>query len=557
MASAPLATSDLRGVQQARISAVAPYASSSGAEAIGLARLAGIELDPWQQFELTAGLGESSDWKCPACTYRTTGFAPCADHPDRTLLHPWAAFEVVDVVPRQNGKSELLIARQLAGLFLLEEQLQMYSAHLFDTAMEIFRRLVFVVENCDDLRAEVKQRNGKLVGITYSHGQEGIELRDGRRIRFKARTGGGGRGFSGDCLYLDEAMILKERFLGAVIPVLSARANPQIWLAGSAPDEEDPTHDGVVLAKRRQRALDGDHESLAYFEHSAEGDDPGTVPDAVLDDSQQWALANPGLGIRITEEYIANERRAMGDRQFAVERLGIGAWPDISDTAGRVIPSEAWIPLADPASKIANSHAFSISIEPGQAWASISAAGQREDSLYHVGAVEHSRGTNWILDSAKSWAKQVPGAEWVADPRADWGNLLAELEDAGIQITRMSANDYKDACGGFFQAIIDKQLRYQPPQPELDSAVAGVKTRPLLDAWKWDWGSGVTITPLVACTNALWGARTQAAPQVYDLNEVAERIRQERGEAKPEPQQTGQRFIPLDEMPVRSGVFKP
>jgi hypothetical protein len=496
-----------QGVQEARIAWYPPYASTSGAEAIELARVAGIELDPWQQVELTHGLGESADWKCPKCTYRVAERVACPDHPGRDLVHPWAAFEVAEIVPRQNGKSELLIARMLAGLFLLEEELQIYSAHLFDTAMEIFRRLVFVVENCDELRRAVKSRGSKLAGITYSHGQEGIELRDGRRIRFKARTGGGGRGFSGDTLYLDEAMILREMFLGATIPILSARANPQIWLAGSPPDEDDPTHDGVVLAKRRKRALAGGDRSLAYFEHSADGEDPGTVSGDVLDDPEQWALANPGLGIRITTEYVANERRAMGDRQFAVERLGIGAWPDVSEDAGRLIAKDTWIALADPGSGIASNRAFSVDIEPGQAWATISAAGERDDGLHHIGVVEHARNTGWVLDSAKEWHGRVPDAQWMADPRADWGNLLIELEEAGIPVVRLSPGDYKDACGGFFQMVVQKQLRYRPPQPELDTAVAGARTKPLLDAWKWARESGVTITPLVSCTNALWGSR--------------------------------------------------
>ena len=254
------------GDQQPRVSWVPPYASSTGPEAVDLARLAGIELDPWQQSALSHGLGESSDWKCPFCVHRTAGRVECPDHPDATLIHPWSAFEVTTVVPRQNGKSELLIARMLAGLFILEEPLQIYSAHQFDTAMEVFLRLVAVVDNTPELSSLVKLNRGK-VGI-YSHGWRESTLTCGARIRFKARTGGGGRGFSCDCLYLDEAMILPERFLGATVPTLSARANPQIWLAGSAPDEDEPTHDGVVAGEaaccERRRA------GLLYFEHSAE-----------------------------------------------------------------------------------------------------------------------------------------------------------------------------------------------------------------------------------------------------------------------------------------------
>lgn len=546
----------LRGGQEPRIWSVPPYASSAGPEAINLARLAGIELDPWQQSELTHGLGESPDWKCPRCTYRSVDSQPCVEHPNAGLVHPWAAFEVTEVVPRQNGKSELLVARQLAGLFLLEEALQIYSAHLFDTSMEIFRRLVFVVENCDDLRREVKHRGGKMVGVKYSHGEEGIELRDGRRIRFKARTGGGGRGFSCDCLYLDEAMILREQFLGATVPTLSARSNPQIWLAGSAPDEEDPTHDGVVLAKRRKRALAGGDKSLAYFEHSAEGERPESVDSEVLDDPECWARANPGLGIRITPEYVANERAAMGARQFAVERLGIGAWPDLSENAGRVIPVEAWAVLADPSSRVAKAHAFALDVDPGQAWATLSAAGERDDGLYHVGVVEHHRGTGWVVERCRYWLERMPGSLLVVDPRADLGGLLVDLDEAGVQPVRTSSADYKDACGGFFQAIVEKRLRYMPPQPELDSAVAGARTKPLLDAWKWDRASGALITPLVSCTLALWGTRTQGTPTVWDLNDF---VRD--GEPEPAPVAVslahGQNFIPLEEAPVHRGLFRP
>ena len=35
----------------------------------------------------------------------------------------------------------------------------------------------------------------------------------------------------------------------------------------------------------------------------------------------------------------------MGARQFAVERLGIGAWPATTDDADRVISLEAWVRL--------------------------------------------------------------------------------------------------------------------------------------------------------------------------------------------------------------------
>lgn len=500
--SGTIAASGLLGVQQARISHVPAYASTAGDEAIALGRLAGIELDPWQQIELRHAMGESVDWKCRHCTYRSSAPVACPVHPGADLVHPWAAFEVVDVDPRQNGKSEKLVVRQLAGLFLLEEPLQIYSAHLFDTSMEIFRRLVFVVENCDDLRREVKHRGSKMVGIKYSHGEEGIELRDGRRIRFKARTAGGGRGFSCDCLYLDEAMILPERFLGATVPTLSARANPQIWFAGSAPDKDDPAHDGVVLSKRRKRATAGDDPSLAYFEHSAEGDDPETVSDQVLDDPAQWALANPGLGIRITPEYVANERRAMGRRQFAVERLGIGAWPDPSENGEQVISDEDWDELQDLDSRRVGQICVTFDVTLDRQHASIAIAGHRADGLEHVEIVEHREGTGWLVDRVVELEQKHSPEVIACDGRGPAASFVDDLANRGVRVDEIDAQNHAQACGSLVDAVAQKSFRHLGT-PEMRAALKGAGKRSLGDAWAWSRKTSTAdICPLVAFTLA-------------------------------------------------------
>src|SRR5690606_27952937 len=125
-------------------------------------------------------------------------------------------------VPRQNGKGGVLEARELAGLFLLGERLIVHSAHEFATAEEALERMVALIEGCPDLSRRVK-------AVKRSHGQEGIYLTNGQRLRYRTRTKGGGRGFTADCVILDEAMVLPEAFIGALMPTLSARPNPQLW----------------------------------------------------------------------------------------------------------------------------------------------------------------------------------------------------------------------------------------------------------------------------------------------------------------------------------------
>ena len=145
------------GVQEPRICWVPPYATTAGDEALEVCQLAGLQLDPWQQFALVSALGESADWKCPQCTHRSPHRIACARHPDMPLIHPWQAFQVGVNVARQNGKGSILEARELVGLFLLMERLIIHSAHLFDTSLEAFRRLLELSEGDPEFEREDKR----------------------------------------------------------------------------------------------------------------------------------------------------------------------------------------------------------------------------------------------------------------------------------------------------------------------------------------------------------------------------------------------------------------
>jgi phage terminase large subunit-like protein len=102
------------GAQTPRLSHVPAFTRNDAAEdVIVMARVAGMPLDPWQEWVVRNSLGELDD--------------------DR-----WAAFEAALIVPRQCGKSALIEALILAALFVWREQTVIYSAHLFATAQETF-----------------------------------------------------------------------------------------------------------------------------------------------------------------------------------------------------------------------------------------------------------------------------------------------------------------------------------------------------------------------------------------------------------------------------------
>src|SRR5262245_19925455 len=171
----------------------------------------------------------------------------------------WAAFVVGVCAPRQNGKNGILEMRELVGAYLLREKLQIHSAHLADTSMEGFRRL-------DDLIDANAWLSKDVTNIRRQNGHEQITFRGGNRIRFRTRTRGGGRGFSCSPVIFDEAMYLPQVSYAAMLPVISAQPDPQVWQTGSAVDQMF-MEDGIIFMQTREQALAG-ADRIAWLEWS-------------------------------------------------------------------------------------------------------------------------------------------------------------------------------------------------------------------------------------------------------------------------------------------------
>lgn len=462
----------IQGEQTPRVSCWPEYASSAGREALDLCRSVGLWLDPWQAFVLDHALGERRDGK-------------------------WSAFEVALVVSRQNGKGAVLEARELAGLFLFGEQLILHSAHEFKTAQEAFRRVLGWIEGKDHLRKRVKR-------VRTSHGEEGIELLSGQRLRFVARSTGSGRGFSGDCVILDEAYNLGGDAMAALLPTLSARPNPQLIYASSAGMETSEQ-----LLKVHERGVAGaagaDVGRLAYFEWSAD-------PTLLLDDRAAWRQSNPALGIRISEEFIENELKALATQNERGEWVGwefqrerLGAWPDCS--VEQVIDPKVWALLADESSEAAGRLVFAADCNPERTKSAIAVVGRRVDGDYHGEIIDERAGTSWVpARLAELVAKWEPPCGPLLDPAGPAGAWLVDLAELGIEPVLINGREMAQACGTFYEVTMERQALRHRNQPPLNLALTGAKKRPLLDTWAWHRRDSATnIAPLVALTEALQG----------------------------------------------------
>ena len=438
-----------------------------------MARRAGLHLDGWQQYVLTNSLRERAH--------------------DR-----WAAFEVGVIVSRQNGKGAILEARELAGLFEFGEQLILHSAHEFKTATEAFRRILALIDGCDEYRRRVKK-------VQVGHGDEGIELRDGARLRFVARSTGSGRGFSGDLVILDEAYALTSRHMEAMLPTLSARPNPQVWYTSSPPLD---SASGDVLFAARRRGESEDPGRLAWFDFGA----PGSLLDLDgldLGDRDLWRRTNPALGIRISEEFIAAERKAMTPEGFARERLGI--WPPEPVAGSDIIPEALWQAQARPAAERPPDVAFAVVVSRDRTRSAIGWAGRFGDGLL-VGLSDWRPGTSWVVDRLLELRKKWNPVGLVVSTRSE--NLLLDLEKAGVtapedpeepqrgDLAVPTAAEDASAYGLFVDSARSGRLWHLDDTP-VNVALGQAQTRPAAGGATWD-DRKAEVSPLRAVTLAAW-----------------------------------------------------
>jgi phage terminase large subunit-like protein len=432
--------------------------TSVGRDAVELAALAGLVLDDWQSWFLRESM--------------------------RQTAGRWTSFEVGLIVPRQNGKGALLEARQLAGLFLpeLREPLAVHSAHEFKTAYEHFLRITSLIENCRDL-------DRRVLRVRRGAGEQAVELKNGCRLRFLARSTGSGRGLTGDTVYLDEAFALTSAMMGALLPTLSAVPNPQVWYTSSAPRLESEVLHGI-----RKRGREGLSERLLFAEW---GLDHGVA----LDEVENWYRTNPGLGIRITEEIVRAEWDAMQvmPQEFGRERLGIA---ETVEWDGQ-IPVGQWDMLLDAGSEPSGTVHLAVDVSPDRRWSSFGLAGVRKDGLGHVEVRDRRPGTDWLVDRAVELTKGHR-CKLLVDPRSPAGSFIAELAKAGVDVDEVVATEYAQACGKLAADVGNSALRHRD-DPALRAAIVNARERPLTDAWAWSRvNSEADISPLVAITLA-WG----------------------------------------------------
>lgn len=460
---------------------VAPlWTSTAGDDAVDLAAACGINLLPWQQLVLRNALAERPDGK-------------------------WSAFEVGLVLPRQNGKNVILLARQLAGLFLFGEEQQVHTAHKFKTARAAHRDLVKAIEQVPDLQQLVKSAPSSTENTC-------VNLHNGNRIDFLARQGGGGRGLSGDTVYLDEAFQLSPELVSDLLPTLSARPAPQVWYTSSAGME---TSD--VLETLRNRAIKNPEKEkfLAYMEWSAD------IDQVDRESREAAAIANPSLGYFQDWDWIqGTELKAMDAERYNRERLGV--WADKSRAA--VIGAEVWKRAEIVADDIAGiavvKRSLAMEVTQDRDMSVIAGAAELEDGRVVVEVLDQKAGTAWLADTAQArYDKADAWAGVVYDSFSGAAAVAPYLISKGVPVTAATTRDLTTGTADFYDRLHRKDPETGAYDPALlhpaggsgflDDAAYTARRRLVgasKTAWTWDNGAAeVSLAPLRAVTLALKG----------------------------------------------------
>lgn len=469
-----------------RICVVPESASSRGEEAVEFVRSVGLTLDDWQEFVLREMLGVDANGR-------------------------WAADEVGLTLSRQNGKTVVAVARELCALFLFGDELVIHSAHERPASFEAFLMLISAIEGSADLSSKVK-------AIRRQAGNEGVDLLEGGRIRYRTRTKGGGRGFACDTLVLDESHTLSDAAMAAMVPMLQTRIGQAFYL-GTAVDKTIHEH-GAVFTLLRERARSGQSERLFYAEwsplipldeHGREAG-PDDLDDEFLDDELNIRAANPALATgRLTLEAIAMERRSLSRRAFAVERLSCGDRPTAASEGDGPFSVERWLELVDEASQPLEPLVLSVDFNPAGR-AAFAAAGRREDGKVHAGLVASDlqvEGTT--VDTPGSLGEvlrnfvreHVTDDHVLVDERVLRAHTKELIEDATYaMVVPVTTSGYADACDRLVALVNEDRLRHVGSKTLTDSLKVA-RARPFGDSFLWSRRlSAGDCSPVIAMTLA-------------------------------------------------------
>ena len=395
--------------------------------------------------------------------------------------------EILITVPRQNGKTTLMLAFEVQrALGWLKPQGIAYTAQTGKDAREkLLNDQAPLLENKNHaISAGVSQ---VLRGI----GNEAIIFRTGSRIFILNSGEDSGHGKTLDLGVIDESFADEDdRREQAMLPAMLTRPSAQI-LNISTMGTEKSAYLNRKVDMGRDVVARGITEGMAYFEWSAD-------EDADIDDPATWYSCMPALGHTITEDVVRHARLTMTEGDF---RRAMCNQRTISEE--RVIPAALWNDACGDTVTPDGKFALGLDVNPERSAAAIGIA----DDQGRAELVEFHPGLGWVVKRAAEISKKWD-APVVLDTYGPAASLTTELEAEGVEVKGLTTREYAQACASFYDGIADGKVSMRR-NADLDLAAAAARRRQTGDTWVWGRKDvGEDISPLIAVNLAYAGAQT-------------------------------------------------
>jgi phage terminase large subunit-like protein len=427
-------------------------------------------------------------------------------------------------VPRQSGKTALLLAAMV------------HRAHAFITERERKQRILYSAQTRIAARAKWEDEHVDILDhsryrrdyvIRRQIGQEAIRWNNGSLHGITSNKESAGHGETLDFGVIDEAFAQEDsRLEQAFKPAMRTRDQPQIWINSTAGTRKsvflrDKVDTGRTLTTAQVELWDEYGPSRlieapifrgsCYFEWSApEEAEPG--------DPETWYGCMPALGHTQRIEGIEHDFRTMDLSDF--RRSSLNQWSDEFPDLWLVIKETEWKHQTDPTSKPVGRLVFAIDTTPERSFTSVSVCGRRTDGALHVETIANRPGTAWAVTAMKAlnalWAGRTWHVQVVIDSASAAASMITELEDAGIEVIKTTAQQYVQACGRFYDYTVQGRV-FHLGEARMTLAVSGAVKRILEASWAWARkGVELDISPLVGATLALYGFTTTDPDDDYD-----------------------------------------
>lgn len=407
--------------------------------------------------------------------------------------------QVLTLVARQNGKTELLVVLTLYWLFQEQRKLVLGTSTKLDYAKESWLKALSRAEDTPELA-----RN--MLKPAMAMGGESMNTVYGGRYKIAAANRRGGRSLTIERLVMDEVREQADwDAYNAAVPATNAVPDAQIFMISNQGDDRS-----VVLNALREQALEGQDQRLGLFEWSS--------PDGMAaTDVRALAMANPNLGHRIALDAV------MGDAVRAQSAGGEQLATFLTEVHCRrvsllnpAIDLEAWAEClqAGNLDGLRDSLALCLDVSLDELHATLYAAavdGERV-RIDAVAAWEGQTAVAQMCAELPDWVKKIkprvlgwfphgPSAAAAASlaQRSGWPPTGVKLEPIRGDVTAV--------CMGFAEQVRSKAIA-RGDDPLLDAHVRAAEKAYHGDGWRFTRKGAGQVDAAYAAAGAVHLART-------------------------------------------------